>query len=186
MTCLQLHQKLGELTRRVAQLTPLAEQAKARAALIDAQALTIGSLREQLDTAKNIRATVNAKAGRYDDAETRAQAAERMLAEQTKELVALRSFRDNVNSVSTLPRHQAPVAPPADRFETGTPVRLGASPMAVTDSGQASVMPDGFNADTQPIPLAVADEPELADEIDENHPDYAPNPPYDLPEGDWR
>jgi hypothetical protein len=34
---------------------------------------------------------------------------------------------------------------------------------------------------------AVADEPEVDDnELDEDHPDYAPNPPYDLPEGDWQ
>lgn len=159
MTCLQLHQKLGELTRRVALLEPRAEQANARAALIDEQALTIGSLREQLATAKNIRARVNAKACRYDEAEARATEAERMLATQTEELLALRSFRANVTSVSTLPVHQAPVAPPADRFEIGSPVRPGASPMAVTDPGHVPVSPDGSNADTQPIPLAVQDEP---------------------------
>jgi hypothetical protein len=155
MSCLELHRLLGELQRKVQQLTPLAEQAKARAALIDGQALTIGSLREQLDTAKSIRADINAKAGRYDEAEVRATEAERMLAAQTDELLALRAFRDNVNSVSTLPLHQAPVAPPADRFETGTPVRLGASPRAVIDAGRTPVAPDGSIADTQPIPLAV-------------------------------
>jgi len=157
MTCLQLHQKLGQLTRKVGQLTLRAEQATAMEARIDEQALTIGSLRQQLDTAKNIRATVNAKASRYDEAEARAQAAERMLAEQTAELRALRSFRANVTSVSTLPAQQAPAAPPADRFETGSPVRLGASPMAATDPGHVPVVPDCANADTQPIP--VVDEP---------------------------
>lgn len=154
MTCLQLHQKLGELTRRVAHLTARAEQATAMEARIDEQALTIGSLRQQLDVAKDIRASVNAKASRCDDAEARAQTAERMLAEQTAELRALRSFRDNVNSVSSLLPHQGPTAPPADRFETGSPVRLGASPMAATDPGHMPVAPDGTNADTQPIPLA--------------------------------
>lgn len=160
MTCLQLHQKLGQLTRKVGQLTLRAEQATAMEARIDEQALTIGSLRQQLDTAKRIRATVNAKASRYDEAEARAQEAERMLASQTKELLALRSFRDNVNSVSTLPPHQGPTAPPAGRFETGTPVRLGASRLATTDPGHVPVVPDDANADTQPIP--VVDEPEPA------------------------
>jgi hypothetical protein len=39
-----------------------------------------------------------------------------------------------------------------------------------------------------PPSWAVADMPSEVDddEIDENHPDYVPNPPYDLPEGDWR
>lgn len=155
MTCLQLHRLLGELQRRVQQMTARAEQATAMEARIDEQALTIGSLRQQLDTAKNIRATVNAKAGRYDDAEARAQTAERMLADQTRELLALRSFRDNVNSVSTLPAHQAPTAPTVNRFETGSPVRLGASPMAVTDPGQVPLARS--DEDTVPVPVVQAD-----------------------------
>jgi small-conductance mechanosensitive channel len=145
LSCRELHRLLGETERQVRELTPLAEQAAALAARFDGQARTIRSLREQLAEARQVRADVNAKAGRVDEAEARAADLERQLAEQNAELVALRAFRDNVNSVSTLPRHQAPVAPPADRFETGSPVRLGASPLAVTD--------------TQPIPLLAEPEP---------------------------
>jgi uncharacterized coiled-coil protein SlyX len=145
-SCLQLHQELGALTREVGRLAPRAEQATALGERLDGQARTIRSLREQLAEAKGIRAEVNAKAGRYDEAEARATDLERQLAEQDAELVALRAFKANVNSVIPL-AHQAPVAPPADRFETGTPVRLGASPLAVTDPGHDS------NADTQPIQL---------------------------------
>ncbi|MEV8033964.1 hypothetical protein [Streptomyces sp. NPDC086182] len=152
MTCLQLHQRLGELTREVARLTPLAEQATALGERLDGQARTIRSLREQLAEAKDIRADVYAKAGRYDEAEARAADLERQLTSQTAELVALRAFKANVNSVIPL-AHQAPAAPPADRFEAGSPVRLGASPLAATDPAR---LPDGSNADTQQIPIIGA------------------------------
>ncbi|KAB1979265.1 hypothetical protein [Streptomyces triticiradicis] len=145
LSCLELHRLIGTLQRRVDELTPLAEQATALEARFDGQARTIRSLHKQLVEAKQIRAEANAKAGRYDEAEARTEDLEQQLAEQTEELVALRAFKANVNSVSTLPRHQAPAGPPADRFETGTPVRLGASPLA--------------NADIQPIPLLARPEP---------------------------
>lgn len=148
MTCLQLHRLLGELTREVAHLAPRAEQTTALEERLDGQARTIRSLREQLDTAKDIRADVNAKAGRCDEAEAQAANLGRQLAARDEELVALRAFKANVNSIIPL-AHQAPVTPPADRFETGSPVRLGASPLASS------------NADTQPIPLLAA-EPEPA------------------------
>lgn len=160
MSCLELHRLLGELQRKVRQLAPRAEQATAMEARIDEQALTIDSLREQLAEAKTVRAEANAKATRFDEAEARATEVGRMLAAQTKELLALRAFRDNVNSITPLPRHQAPASPPADRFETGMPVRLGVSPLAVTDPGQAPVMANSSTVDTQPIPLAV--QPETA------------------------
>lgn len=152
LSCRELHHLLGEAERQVRELTPRAEQAAALESRFDGQARTIRSLREQLAEAKQIRAEVNAKAGRYDEAEARAAAAEQLLAVQTAELVALRSFRDNVNSVIPL-AHQGPVTPPADRFEAGSPVRLGASPLAVTDPGR---VPDGSNADTQQIPIIGA------------------------------
>jgi uncharacterized membrane protein YccC len=151
LSCLELHRLLGELQREVHGLMPRAEQAAALEARFDGQARTIRSLREQLDEARQIRADVYAKAGRYDEAEQQAGEARRQLASQTDELRALRAFKANVNSVKPLPHHQAPATPPADRFETGTPVRLGASPLAVTNPGH------GSNADTQPIPLLVAE-----------------------------
>lgn len=144
-SCLELHRLLGELTRKVRQLAQRAEQASALEARLDEQAQTINSLRLQLHEAKTIRAEINAKAGRCDEAEKQAMEARRQLADQTRELLALRAFKSNVTAVTPLPRHQAPAAPPADRFETGTPVRLGASPMA------------SANAETQPIPKLVAE-----------------------------
>ncbi|MFB7244577.1 hypothetical protein ACFCYX_19215 [Streptomyces populi] len=143
LSCRELHHLLGEAERQVRELTPRAEQAAALEARFDRQARAIRSLREQLVEAKAVRAAVNAKATAFDEAEARAAAAEQLLADQTAELVALRAFRDNVNSVSTLP--QAPAGPPVDRFEAGSPVRLGASPLAITD--------------TQPIPLLAKPEP---------------------------
>jgi hypothetical protein len=148
LSCRELHRLLGEADRKVRELTPRAEQAAALEARFDGQARTIRSLREQLAEAKGVRAEVNAKAGRVDEAEAQAAAADRTLAQQTAELMELRAFKANVNSVIPL-GHQAPAAPPADRFETGTPVRLGASPLAVTDPGHRS------NADTQQIPVIL-------------------------------
>ncbi|MFJ7963196.1 hypothetical protein [Streptomyces sp. NPDC096324] len=155
LSCLDLHRLLGEAERQVQELAPRAEQATALAARFDGQARTIRSLREQLAKAREIRAEVNAKAGRCDEAEARAEGLERQLARQAAELVALRAFKANVNSVIPL-AYQAPAAPPAGRFESGSPVRLGASPLAVTDPGH---VPDGSNADTQQIPTLTADEP---------------------------
>jgi uncharacterized coiled-coil protein SlyX len=157
LSCLELHRLLGEAERRVRELAPRAEQVEALEARFDGQARTIRSLREQLAAAKEIRVDVNAKAGRYDEAEARAAELDRQLAEQAVELVALRAFKANVNSVIPL-AYQAPAAPSADRFETGIPVRLGASPLAVTNPGH---VPDGSNADTQQIPILTA-EPEPA------------------------
>ncbi|MFF4536602.1 hypothetical protein [Streptomyces aureus] len=142
LSCLELHRLLGEAERQVQELTPRAEQAEALEARFDGQARMIRSLREQLAAAKQIRADVNAKAGRVDEAEARAAGLEQQLADQAAELLELRAFKANVNSVIPL-AHQAPATPPADRFETGIPVRLGASPLA----------------DTQPIPRLVARQP---------------------------
>ncbi|MEU9470494.1 hypothetical protein AB0D78_28520 [Streptomyces avermitilis] len=153
MSCLELHRQLGEQARELRQLRPRAEQATAMEARIDEQALTIGSLREQLGLAKQIRDDVHAKAGRYDEAEARTKAVEQRLAEQEAELVALRQFKANVNSVSSLPP-TGPETPAADRFETGSPVRLGASPLAVTNPGHVPTGPDRSNDETQPIPVA--------------------------------
>lgn len=151
ISCLELQRQLGELQRKVRQLTPRAEQATAMEARINEQAMTIGSLHEQLALAKTLRDDVHAKAGRCDEAEARTQTAEQELAEQTTELIALRQFRDNVNSMSSLPPHQAPVAPRADRFDTGSPIRLGASRLATTDPGY--VPPPRNSDDTVPVPV---------------------------------
>jgi len=151
MSCLELHRELGEQARELRQLRPRAEQATAMEARIDEQALTIGSLREQLDTAKALREDVHARAARCVDAEDRATAAEKQLAEQTEELKALRSFKANVTSVSTLPPHQAPATPPADRFTTGPVRTLQRSPLATTDPGH--VPPSWVREDdTVPVP----------------------------------
>jgi uncharacterized coiled-coil protein SlyX len=144
MTCLELHRKLGELTRRVRQLAPRAEQATHLEARIDEQALTINSLRDQLAKAKDIRADLDIRASRCIEAEMRADALTKELEEQTVELVALR----------TLPP-AGPVAPPADRFETGSPVRLGASPMASTSPVPSWARED----DTVPVPVITPVEP---------------------------
>jgi len=104
MSCLELHRQLGEQARELRYLRPRAEQATALAARIDEQALTIGSLREQLTEAKKVREDQYARAARCKDAEDRAQAAERLMAEQQAELVALRQFKANVCSVSSLPQ----------------------------------------------------------------------------------
>jgi predicted RNase H-like nuclease (RuvC/YqgF family) len=154
MTCLELHRKLGELTRRVRQLAPRAEQATHLEARIDEQALTINSLRDQLAKAKDIRADLDIRASRCIEAEMRADALTKDLEEQTVELVALRQFKANVCSVSTLPP-AGPVAPPADRFETGSPVRLGASPMASTSPVPSWARED----DTVPVPVITPVEP---------------------------
>lgn len=160
MSCLELHRKLGELTRRLRQVEPRAEQATALEARIDEQALTINSLREQLARAKEIRADVDVRASRCTEAEMRADALERQLNDQTVELVALRQFKANVNSVSSLPL-PAPQAPPTDRFETGSPVRLGASPMATTNPGRVppSWARDDDTVRTQEIPVITPAEP---------------------------
>lgn len=160
MSCLELHRKLGEMARQIARLTPRAQQATAMEARLDEQALTIVSLRQQLAQAKQIRDDQNAKAARYKDAEDRAQAAEQLMAEQQAELISLRQFKANVTSVSTLPP-AGPAAPPADRFETGSPVRLGASPVATTNPGR--VPPSWAREDdtvrTQEIPVITPVEP---------------------------
>lgn len=161
MSCLELHRKLGELQRRIRQLASRAEQATALEARLDEQALTINSLREQLARAKQIREDVDVRASRCTEAEMRAEALERELNDQTVELVALRQFKANVNSVSSLPP-AGPAAPPADRFEGGQgPVRLGASPLAVTNPGR--VPPSWAREDdtvrTQEIPVITPVEP---------------------------
>lgn len=99
MSCLDLHRLLGDQERELRRLRSRAEQATAMEARLDEQAKTINSLRDQVQAAKTIRGGVHAKAGRYDEAEARAASAERQLSEMTKELVALRAFRDNVNAV---------------------------------------------------------------------------------------
>jgi hypothetical protein len=160
MSCLDLHRKLGELTRRIRQLEPRAEQATALEARIDEQALTIVSLREQLARAKEIREDIDERASRCTEAEMRAEKLQKELDEQMVELVALRQFKANVCSVSSLPL-PAPEAPPADRFETGSPVRLGASPLATTNPGR--VPPSWAREDdtvrTQEIPVITPVEP---------------------------
>jgi hypothetical protein len=107
MSCLDLHRQLGEQARELRQLRPRAEQVTAMAARIDQQALTIGSLREQLAAAKKVREDQYAKAARCDDADRRADEAELQLDEQMVELVALRQFKANVTSVSSLPQHDS-------------------------------------------------------------------------------
>lgn len=162
MSCLELHRLLGELQRRVRRLTARAEQADGMERRIDEQALTIGSLREQLGTAKRIRDEVHAKAIRYDEAEARAASAGQMLADQTVELMALRAFKANVNSVSTLPTPAPPAMPTQARFDQGPAVRLGASPMATANPGRpapswAKTDQPGVD-DTQPVPVIGAAE----------------------------
>jgi hypothetical protein len=110
MSCLELHRQLGEQARELRQLRPRAEQATAMAARIDQQALTIGSLRQQLAAAKKVREDQYAKAARCDDADRRAEEAERQLDEQMVELVALRQFKANVTSVSSLPQEPDPAS----------------------------------------------------------------------------
>ncbi|MDH6610236.1 putative coiled-coil protein SlyX [Streptomyces sp. SAI-208] len=155
MSCLELHRKLGQLTRRLRHLESRAEQATALEARIDEQALTINSLREQLTQAKQIREDVDIRASRCIEAEMRAEALEKELEGQTVELVALRQFKANVCSVSSLPP-AGPQPPPAGRFETGSPVRLGASPMAT-----ASPVPPplALEDDTVPVPVITPVEP---------------------------
>jgi small-conductance mechanosensitive channel len=116
MSCLELHRQLGEQARELRQLRPRAEQATAMEARIDEQAMTIVSLREQLAAAKKVREDQYAKAARCDDADRRAEEAERQLDEQMVELVALRQFKANVTSVSSLPEHD----PDPDDQDTGT------------------------------------------------------------------
>jgi small-conductance mechanosensitive channel len=117
MSCLELHAKLGRQARELRQLRPRAEQATAMEARIDEQAMTIGSLRKQLAAAKKVREDQYAKAARCDDADRRADEAERQLDEQMVELVALRQFKANVCSASDLPQ-AGPEAPAGDQFTT--------------------------------------------------------------------
>jgi septal ring factor EnvC (AmiA/AmiB activator) len=90
-------------------------------------------------------------------------------------LTATRAQLANATAVSDLPQHTSthPIPTVQQRFEQGHAIRLGASPMAATDPGR--------------IPSwAKRDEPERDVEPGEHDPDYIPNPPYDLPEGDWK
>lgn len=164
MSCLELHRLLGELQRKVRSLTARAEQAGGMERRIDEQALTIGSLREQLEAAKRVRDEVHAKAVRYDEAEARAADSEQMLADQLQELQALRAFKANVTSVSSLPAPAAPAAPAQGRFDSGPAVRLGASPLATTNPGRGA--PSWAKSDnepgvedTQPVPIIGEPEP---------------------------
>ena len=157
MSCLELHRLLGELQRKVRQLTARAEQATAMEARLDEQAQTINSLRDQRDAAKRIRDDVHAKATRYDEAEARAAEAGQMLADQMQELQALRAFKANVTSVSSLPTPAGPEAPPADRFGSGSAIRLGASPLATTNPGRVPPSWARDVDDTQPIPVIDAE-----------------------------
>lgn len=159
MSCLELHRLLGQLTRQVRHLMARAEQATAMEGRLDEQAKTICSLRGQLDTAKRIRDEVHAKATRYDEAEARATAAGQMLADQTKELQALQAFKANVTSVSSLPAHEAPTAPPRERLDTGAPVRLGASPLATTNPGR---VPSWARDEDDTMPVPIVDAPDSA------------------------
>ena len=152
MSCLELHRLLGQLTRQVRHLTVRAEQATAMEGRLDEQAKTICSLREQLGAAKRVRGEVHAKATRYDEAEARASDAEQMLADQTKELIELRAFKAHVTSVSSLPAPAAPAAPAQGRFDSGPAIRLGASPLAVTNPGRVPPSWARDEDDTQPIP----------------------------------
>lgn len=102
LTPWQLVQKIGRLERDVRKLQQEADKVTPMAARLDEQAMAIDSLRGQLDIAKSIKDTVNAKAERFDEAESRADTAEQMLAGQTAELYELRAFRDNATAV-TLP-----------------------------------------------------------------------------------
>lgn len=141
MTCLELHQLLGRQDREIRQLRPRAEQTTALEARLDEQAQTIHSLRTQLDMAKAIRDETNAKAHRCSGAETYARTALQRMQEWEEELTALRQFKANVTSVSSLPDHDGPAVEAGgvqERFESGPVVRAGASPLAA-------------EADTQPI-----------------------------------
>ncbi|MET9909768.1 hypothetical protein ABZZ74_23685 [Streptomyces sp. NPDC006476] len=104
MSCLELHRKLGILTIRLRRLEPAAERATALEARIDEQALTINSLRDQLAAAKQIREDVDIRASRCTEAEMRAEKLQVELDGQMVELVALRQFKANVCSVSSLPQ----------------------------------------------------------------------------------
>lgn len=161
MSCLELHRlvgalqrRIGELLRDVARLTERAATATAMAGRIDEQALTIGSLRQQLDDSKRIRADILAKASRYADAEEHARVSGQTLADQTAELLELRAFKANVTSVSTLPAPAPPAVPTQARFEQGPAVRLGASPMATTRPAPSWAKTDEPGVDdTQPVPV---------------------------------
>lgn len=154
MSCLDLHRKLGTLTRRLRQLEPRAEQATALEARVDEQALTINSLREQLTRAKQIRDDIDIRASRCTEAEMRAEKLQRELDEQMVELVALRQFKANVCSVSTLPM-AGPQAPTGDRFTTGPVRALHQAPFAATDRVPPSWARED---DTVPVPV-IAPEP---------------------------
>lgn len=121
MSVLDLHRIIGQLRRDVRILTPRAEQATALEGRIDEQAKTIGSLREQLVQAKEIRDDVHAKAGRHDEAEARATKAEQELRDQAVELRMLRSFQANAHRVD-VPAPIRDTSAPEDQATVPTPV----------------------------------------------------------------
>jgi len=88
--------ELNTLRPRVAELEAALDNAAFR---LDGALLLAGGLRLQLDEAHDIRDDINAKAVRYDEAEHRATAAEQQLAAKDEELIALRQFKANVQSV---------------------------------------------------------------------------------------
>jgi len=109
LTRRQVIQKVRMLDQEVTRLQRDADKVAPLEGRLDEQAMTINSLRGQLDNATRIKDTVNAKAERFDEAEIRAGAAEQMLADQTAELYKLRAFRDNATAVTV---------PPAERDTT--------------------------------------------------------------------
>lgn len=134
MTPWQLVQKIGRLEREADETTC---QMVAMATEIDELRAERNQIEAQLDEAG-----IELSGAREDR-----RTAEQQMRDRAAELTALRQFKANVCSVSALPPHQAPAAPQplADRFEAGTPVRLGKSPSWVRDE-----------ADTQPVPAATA------------------------------
>lgn len=152
MTCLELHQLLGTQDREIRQLRPRAERVTPLEARLDEQAQTIDSLRGQLDIAKAVKDDTNARATRCREAEIHARKALQRMEEWEEELTALRQFKANVTSVSSLPAHDGPKAPATsvqERFESGPVVRSGASPLAA-DPGQPGAVDK-----TQPIPVVT-------------------------------
>lgn len=165
MSCLELHQKLGEQAREIrvlrsrAQLVTVAEaRVDKQAHTIHANGLQIGDLRMRLEDATQKRDAANAKAVRCDEAEARAHAAEQRMADMRAELLALRAFKANVTSVSAPAVGERDDHDPEDRATRPLPViamPLSQPPMATTDPGRLRTTWGRDADDTKPLPKAT-------------------------------
>lgn len=148
--------------RRTAPKHRAADEVARLRAQLTVMAVTDLLLLQYVATADRARDKANAKAGRYDEAEARAGAAEQAMADLKDELLELRAFRDNHQAVTVPPMHRDidpgdhPTEPTGidvrdlrTRFATGPVVSLHHSPQATSPAHVPAWIAD---ADTLALP----------------------------------